>query len=148
MLLAVLGTQAVAANLNDSPSGGGGRGEVNFRPPAVPLVASDPYLSIWSKADKLTDDVTRHWTGRPHSLMSMIRVDGQTYRLMGHGSRAGVPALPQTSVQVLPTRSIYTFANAKVKVTLTFLTPALPNDLDVLSRPLTYLTWGDRNASA
>ena len=26
-------------------------------------------------------------------------------------------------------------------VTLTFMTPALPEDLDLLSRPVTYLTW-------
>src|SRR5581483_3906623 len=45
------------------------------------------------------------------------------------------------SVQVLPTRSIYNFANAQVHVTMTFMTPALPNNLDVLSRPVGYITW-------
>jgi hypothetical protein len=52
----------------------------------------------------------------------------------------GVSALPQTSVEVLPTRTIYRFAGAGVDCTLTFLTPALPDDVEVLSRPVTYFT--------
>ena len=111
-----------------------------FRPPAVPLVTSDPYLSIWSEADHLTDDATRHWTHHPHPLVSLIRVDGVASRLMGN-EPANVPALPQVGLEVTPTRSIYEFEDAKIHVTLTFMTPALPRDLDVLSRPLTYLTW-------
>ena len=111
-----------------------------LRPPAVPLVVSDPMLSIWSEADHLTDDATRHWTRREMSLVSLIRVDGKPYRLMGP-SPAAVPALPQTGVQVTPTRSLYDFEGAGLHVTLTFMTPALPSDLDVLTRPVTYLTW-------
>jgi len=34
--------------------------------------------------------------------------------------------LPQTRVEVLPTRTIYDFAGAGVKLTMTFFTPALP----------------------
>ncbi len=55
------------------------------------------------------------------------------------------PALPQVGLKVLPTRTIYDFEDASVHVTLTFLTPALAEDLDVLARPVTYLTWDVRS---
>ncbi len=112
----------------------------HLRPPAVPLVAHDPYFSIWSPADKLTDADTMHWTGKPHQLASFVQIDGKAFRIMGT-SPTNVPALPQTSLEVLPTRTIYTFEGEGVRLTLTFMTPALPDDLDVLSRPVTYVTY-------
>jgi hypothetical protein len=108
------------------------------------LVTNDPYLSIWSEADRLTDDVTRHWTHHEHPLVSLIRIDGKAYRLMGNDPK-DLPPLPQVGLQVLPTRSIYDFGDGHVHVTLTFMTPALPDELDVLARPVTYLTWAVRS---
>jgi hypothetical protein len=118
--------------------------EKHLRPPAVPLVTSDPYLSIWSEADHLTDDATRHWTGKQQSLTSLIRVDDKCFRLMGNRP-AAAPALPQIRLRVEPTRTSYEFANAQIGVTLTFMTPALPDDLDVLARPVTYISWEVRS---
>src|SRR6266704_3697957 len=93
----------------------------DFRPPAVPLVTHDPYFSIWSMADHLTDEPTRHWTGSVHSLSSLVRIDGQTYRIMGTAPRSA-PALPQTKLDVLPARTIYQFEGAGMHVDLTFMT--------------------------
>jgi hypothetical protein len=115
-----------------------------FRPPAVPLVTFDPYLSIWSCADHLTDRNTQHWTKHEHSLVSLIRVDGQTFRLMGDDPDS-VPPLPQIKLTVTPTRSIYEFEGSNVHVTLTFMTPALPQDLDAISLPLSFTTWQVRS---
>jgi hypothetical protein len=54
---------------------------------------------------------------------------------------ADTAALPQQSLAVQPTRTVYVFAGKAVRVTLTFLTPTLPWDLDLLSRPVTYISW-------
>ena len=125
-----------------NPAAGGS--PATFRPPAVPLVTFDPYLSIWSEADHLTDANTRHWTHREHPLASLIRIDGQTFRLMGAEPKT-VPALPQVSLQVLPTHTVYQFEGNGIHVTLTFFTAALPEDLAIFSRPLSYLTWQVRS---
>ena len=110
------------------------------RPPAVPLIAHNPYFSVWSMADHLTDEDTKHWTGAAQPIAGLARIDGQTYRFMGATPRS-VPAMQQTSLEVTPTRTIYTFQAAQVTLTVTFFTPAFPKDLDLLSRPVTYLTF-------
>ena len=48
--------------------------------------------------------------------------------------------MEQTGLRVTPTHTIYDFAADGVKLTVTFFTPALPHDLDALSRPVTYLS--------
>jgi len=72
------------------------------RPPAAPLVAVDPYFSVWSFADKLTDEGTRHWTGKPQPIGLQARIDGKAVRLAGRDP-VRVPALEQVSVSVRPT---------------------------------------------
>ncbi len=116
------------------------------RPPDTPLITHDPYFSIWSNTDNLTDSPTRHWTGHPQPLNSMVRIDGKTYRIMGDDRSAD--ALKQTAMELTPTHTRYTFAGAGVEVALTFFTPAFPEDLDLLSRPVTYLTWTVKSLDA
>ena len=112
----------------------------HVRTPAVPLVLHDPYFSIWSQADKLTDCGTTHWTGKPHRLASIVSIDGKAYRIMGNEPSEITP-LEQKSLSVLPTRTVYEFAGAGMVLRLTFMTPALPEDINILSRPVTYLSY-------
>ncbi len=120
------------------------------RPPAVPLVVHDPYFSLWSMADKLTGENTRHWTDVDQPIDGLIRIDGSVYRYMGVHPRQmfdlpEVPAMAQVSLAVTPLHTAYEFEQAGIHLTLTFFTPSFPKDLDVLSRPVTYLTWSARS---
>jgi hypothetical protein len=62
--------------------------------PAYPLAVHDPYFSIWSFGDKLNESTTRHWTGKDHSLMGIISVDGKLYKFLGEPARQYKSILP------------------------------------------------------
>jgi hypothetical protein len=115
-----------------------------LRPPAVPLVTHDPYTSAWSTADHLYDDWPKHWTGRTHAMCGIVRVDGKPMRFMGTAT-AQKDAVTQKSVEVLPTRSIYKFTAGPVDLDVTFTSPLLGDDLDILSRPVSYVTFNTRS---
>jgi hypothetical protein len=121
-----------------------GQAPAPLRPPAVPLVTHDPYFSVWSFSDQLADDRTRHWTGAFHGMVGMVRVDGRPYRLMGQSYGPLPEPMRQTRLEVMPTRTLYEFEGGGVRVGLTFTSPLLPHDLDLLSRPVTYVTWDVR----
>ena len=110
------------------------------RPPATPLITHDPYFSVWSASDKLTDSDTTHWTGAPQPITGIVRIDGKAFRFMGRHPDA-IPAMEQTGSSITATHTRYQFRQSGVTLELTFFTPAMMSDLDVLSRPVTYLTW-------
>jgi hypothetical protein len=119
---------------------GVGSAMCQMRAPATPLITHDPYFSIWSTTDKLTDSDTTHWTGAPQPINGIARIDGKSYRFMGR-THDNTPAMQQISSTVTPTHTRYEFCQGGIKLEFTFFTPAIMNDLDVLSRPVTYLTW-------
>jgi hypothetical protein len=114
-----------------------------LRPPAVPLIVHDPYFSIWSTSELLTEQPTKHWTGADQPMTGLIRIDGIVYRYLGGQPRWVDPLAPmkQVAFELTPTRTRYGFEAAGIRLDLTFLTPALADNLDVLSRPVTYVIW-------
>jgi len=118
-----------------------------FRPPAVPLITHDPYFNVWSSHDRLTDGETRHWTGKTHGMVGMLTIDGVPWRFMGgYDRRSDFPTLEtavmtQTNVSVEPLLTRYAFEGGGVTLTVEFLSPLLPDDLETLGRPASYLTF-------
>ncbi|MFC4101316.1 glutaminase family protein [Paenibacillus xanthanilyticus] len=117
-----------------------------FRPASVPLITVDPYFSVWSPADRLTDADPVHWTGKRNSLCGLIRIDGRAYRFMGSSLFAEsakdeeTPAMAQTALTVEPLTTSYAFEAGGIGLQIQFATPLLLEDLDLLSRPVTYIT--------
>ena len=110
------------------------------RVPATPLITHDPYFSIWSTTDKLTESDTTHWTGKPQPLTGIARIDGKPYRFMGKRPDEA-PAMEQVESTVEATHTTYRFRAAGVEIRFTFFSPVFTDDLDLYSRPVTYLTW-------
>src|SRR5580658_545485 len=113
---------------------GAGSAICQERAPATPLIAHDPYFSIWSTTDKLTDSDTSHWTGSSQPIAGIARIDGKPYRFMGRHPDS-VPAMQQIESSVAPTHTSYQFRQDGIELELVFFTPAMMNDLDLLSRP-------------
>ena len=117
------------------------------RLPAVPLITHNPYFSVWSFNDRLTDGPTRHWTGAPQPMTGIARIDGKAYRFMGRDPES-VPVLQQQSYRVTATHTFYRFTGGGIQLDLEFFTPALTDDLDLLSRPVTYVSFTAKSLEA
>ena len=118
-----------------------------FLPRAIPLVTVDPYFNIWSFDDHLYDDAPRHWAGKRNAMTGAIRVDGTWLRFMGNlvlnaeNYYMEPEVIPQTEVEIRPTRTIYHFENQQVALTVEFMTPLLLSDLKLMSRPVSYVSY-------
>jgi len=55
-----------------------------FRPPAIPIVVSEPHIQNWVRGDNTTiSEGVVHWDGRSHGMLGTVRIDGTVYRWLG-----------------------------------------------------------------
>lgn len=107
----------------------------NFdRLPAYPLIANDPYFSVWMPCDMPSSAYSVHWTGAEKPINGYISVDGKNYRFLG---QAGNTKTDATGISVTPTKTQFSYEVAGVSLEVSFRTCALPDDMDVLSTPIT-----------
>jgi hypothetical protein len=118
--------------------------------PAYPLITHNPYFSIWSFTDELQGSSTKHWTGKNQPLIGLILVDGRIYHFLGRTgnpgdtsgdylTNLGINSAIQKNVEITATRTIYQFVCGPMDLELTFLSPLLLDDKNLLSTPVSYI---------
>ena len=113
---------------------------MRLRAPALPLITVDPYFSVWSPSEKLTDSVTMHWTGKPNTIVGTAAVDGTAYRFLGKlFAKDDTPVMEQIASDCTATSTSYVFRAGNVELCAVFTTPVLAEDLTLVSRPVSYL---------
>ena len=73
--------------------------ESALRAPSVPIIVSDPYLSIWSPYNELNEGSTEHWSSAKKPLLGALRVDGEVYRFLGEDKLNLIPIVPMTDTE-------------------------------------------------
>ncbi len=112
-----------------------------MRVPSIPLITVDPYFSVWSRDENLNYTETVHWTGSPNPILGYVTVDGERYLFLGY--ERNTHKIAQTSLKVGALSTEATFENDKIELSVSFMTPLLPDDLAILTRPVSYmaLSW-------
>ncbi len=104
--------------------------------PAVPLFTHDPFFSYWDCGVLPTADVVRHWSGAEKNLKGMIEIDGRMLRFIGRGGKRPMALVSET---VTPLSSLYRYEELGVSLTVKYTSPLLPDDLDILSTPVSFV---------
>ena len=110
---------------------------MKMRPPAIPIITIDPYFTVWSPSNILTDSDLQHWSAKPNRIKGHVTLDGERLRFMGTGD---TPAMRQTAFDMTATVTSYVLENESIRLELSFFSTPFTDDLYRLSRPVSYMT--------
>ena len=106
-----------------------------FNPVSIPLFAIDPSNSLWMHHLLLNGDYDQL------PLWGQIQIDGASKRFMGDNSHGATNGLAQKSIRVNATQTIIVLEDAALRLTVTFTSPKLLDELDAIARPVNYVTF-------
>lgn len=110
---------------------------MKLRPPAIPIITIDPYFTVWSPSNILTDTDLQHWSAKPNRIKGYVTVDGEKMRFMGTGD---TPVIKQTEFNMTAAVTSYKFECEKIRLEISFFSTPFTDDLYRLSRPVSYMT--------
>ena len=110
---------------------------MKLRAPAIPLITIDPYFSVWSRDEKINFNFTEHWTNKSNSIIGTVFIDDKEYLFLGYDR--DILKLDQTLIDVDAFSTTVVMENDIISLNLKFTSPVLINDLELLTRPVSYL---------
>lgn len=120
--------------------------------PAYPLFVKDPNYSLWSVTEELNKSNVQSWWGEEKRIYGFLRTHGKTYCFLGNGAdfaNCGVINAEQTDFRLTAFTTEYTFKAGSTTLKIAFVSPLLPDDLDMISLPVCHLEYeieGDEHA--
>lgn len=117
--------------------------------PSYPLFVKDPNFSLWKSGEILNDGDVETWYGEAKPIYGFVKLDGATYCFMGESSRfqaLGVIPAKQLSVYVTAFTTDYVFEIGKAKLSLSFVSPLAPTDMQMISMPVCYVNYDIQGA--
>ena len=112
--------------------------------PSYPLLIKDPNFSLWSPYDRLNDGDVESWYGEKKQLYGFVKLGEQTYIFLGDKSRflpLGIREAVQTDLKISAFSTDYTFSLDGATLSLSFISPLLPTDLEMLGLPVCYVDY-------
>ena len=111
-----------------------------IRPPAVPLIVRSPYLSTWQSSTVSPGTWQTFWNGDTTAMAGIVRIDGTSFAFAGDPSIGDtVAALEQTHLALTATRSVFILQSSGVEITLEYLSPIEPGNLQRQSIPMAWV---------
>ena len=104
--------------------------------PSYPLWIVDPNFSVWSPNNELNGGDAAFWTGLSRRTYGFVRAAGKTYCFLGR--KGGAEPLVQTDVQITAFGTQFVFACDSFTLRVNFVSPLLPDDLQLMSCPVCY----------
>lgn len=106
---------------------------------AYPLFVHNPYFSIWSSSDQLNESDTIFWNSKIKQTYGLVVADGKFYSFLG--KLDNTEKLTQNKVCVNTFSTDYEFECEEFKLNISFINPLLITELDLMSRPVSYLKY-------
>ena len=113
--------------------------------PAYPIFVKDPNFSFWSTSDVLNDTDITSWYGEKKPMYGLLRLpDGEVWCFMGDIDNIdgkNVKKAKQIEVIVSSFATTYIFEAGSVELTVKFVSPLPPDDVERISEPVCYMSY-------